>query len=202
MKILLPLVLLFWVTTAFAQSVTPPVFTPSGKNSAAFVPPNWFVKDSAQGDLNGDKIPDLALVVEMKDTIQELRPDHSTNLGSPRVLLLLLKEPSTGLYKLAFQNDTFILRYGEGGMELDPYGDLSIRNRVLEVMFQFVRGSDSYKFRYQQNEFMLIGATSSGTSVGQFEKWDFNFSTKKALHEWGDQAADKLKNGMEDLAPF
>ncbi|RNI27842.1 hypothetical protein EFA69_17235 [Rufibacter immobilis] len=194
MRTLLLLVLLFWGSSLYAQSFTPPMFPASGKSLSAFVPPNWFVKDSAQGDLNGDKIPDVALVVELKDTIQELRPDSSTNLGSPRILLILFKDQTTGTYQVVQQHNTFLLRYGEGGMAPEPYGKISIKNRVLEVSFEFVRSTASYKFRYQQNAFMLIGATNSGVSGGQFEKWDINFSTRKALHEWGDASGDKTQS--------
>ncbi|WP_181306487.1 hypothetical protein [Rufibacter sp. XAAS-G3-1] len=157
------------------------------------MPENWFVKDSAQGDLNGDKVADRALVLELKATINEVRPDSSVNLGSPRVLLILFKNPTSGGYELTLQNNSFILRHGEGGMEPEPYRKISIKNRVLEIVFEFVRSSATYKFRYQQNDFKLIGATSGGTSGGQIESWDINFSTKKALHAWGGISDKNLK---------
>ncbi|AKQ45399.1 hypothetical protein TH63_06730 [Rufibacter radiotolerans] len=194
MRILYTLVLLFSGTVVWAQTFTPPVFPVSGKSTQNFILPNWHLKTSSQGDLNGDMVADLALVMELKDTLQELRPDGTTNLGSPRVLLILFKDPQSGFYKKVSQHNTFILRHGEGAMEPEPFGQISIKNRVLDVSFEYLRSHAAYKFRYQQNEFKLIGATTGGVSGEQVEKWDFNFSTNKALHEWGGTSDQKLKH--------
>ncbi|GAB2536063.1 hypothetical protein [Rufibacter soli] len=200
MKLPLLLVLLLPGTLGWAQTFTPPVFPSSGKSTQSFLLPNWRLKTSAQGDLNGDKVPDLALVVELQDTIQESRPDGSENLGSPRVLLILFKNPQTGLYEKAAQHNTFILRYGEGGMDPEPFGQISIKNRVLEVSFDYLRSNAAYKFRYQQNEFKLIGATINSISRDQVNCWDINFSTKKALHEWGSISDKNLKQEWKTVA--
>ena len=154
---------------------------------------NWFLKDSAAGDLNGDDVPDLVAVVEWKDTIEELRPDKTVNLGSPRILLIFFKNSQTGTFDLVLQHNTFIIRYGEGGMDPEGYGKVSIKNKVLDIYYSLMHGLADYKFRYQQNDFYLIGAMNSGVGGGQINSWDINFLTKKAKHEWGEITDEKMK---------
>jgi len=91
----LVLILLLSPTT-FSQAFDYPSFNKSIKTIDDLLPLNWFLKDSAAGDLNGDDIPDLVAVAEWKDTIEELRPDKTVNLGSPRVLLIFFKNSKTG----------------------------------------------------------------------------------------------------------
>jgi hypothetical protein len=68
---------------AFCQAFDYPTFNKSIKTIDELLPSNWLLKDSAAGDLNGDNLADLVAVAEWKDTIEELRPDNTVNLGSP-----------------------------------------------------------------------------------------------------------------------
>ena len=179
--------------TSFCQAFPYPSFNSSVKTIDDVLPPNWWLKDSCAGDLNGDTLTDLVAVVEWKDTIEELRPDKTVNLGSPRILLVFFKNANTGSYDLVFQHNTFIIRYGEGGMDPEGYGKVTIKNKVLEIFYSLLRGQAEYKIRYQQNDFYLIGATTGGESGGRIDYWDINFLTKKAKHEWGDISDEKLK---------
>jgi hypothetical protein len=131
--------------------------------------------------------------MEYKDTLRELRPDSSINEGSPRILVVLLKNKITGLYNLRVQNNTFITRYGEGGMDPEAYEGLVISKGVLEIRFSFIRGWASYKFRMQNGDIYLIGGTSSGVSGGVIQSLDVNFMTRKARIETGKIEDEKLK---------
>jgi hypothetical protein len=193
MKYLLAAFALLLVQCLFAQTFTYPVFKPAGKTVNDYIPARWMLKDSAGGDLNSDGNRDMALVIEYKDTITEMRPDTTENTGSPRILLILFKNAATGNYDMVLQNNTFIMRYGEGGMDPEPYDKMSITGKVLDISFEFVRGNLNYKFRFQQNDFYLIGASNMGISGVSEDHWDVNFSTKKAKHSWGKPNSDKLK---------
>lgn len=194
MGILLLFVLaLLLVRTAFCQAFDYPVFNKSVKTIDELLPSNWILKDSAVGDLNGDSFPDLAAVAEWKDTVEELRPDNTVNLGSPRILLIFFKNSTTGNFDLVLQHNTFIIRYGEGGMTPEAYNKMSIKNRVLDIFYELLRGHAEYKFRYQQNDFYLIGFETGGESGGEIDYWDINFLTKKAKHEWGGISDEKMK---------
>lgn len=193
MRVLVVLVLLLSKHIALCQTFSYPSFNNSVKTINDLLPPNWFLKDSTEGDLNGDKISDLVVIAEFKDTIEEMRPDSSLNVGSPRILLILFKNSKTRNFDLILQHNTFIIRNGEGGMDPETYGKVSISKKVLNIFYTFFHGHAEYKFRYQQNDFYLIGATSGGVSGGQIDFWDINFLTKKAKHEWGRISDEKLK---------
>jgi len=192
-KLLFIILVFFLSPTAFCQAFDYPLFNKSVKTTGELLGSNWFLKDSATGDLNGDNIPDLVAVVEWKDTVEELRPDNTVNLGSPRILLIFFRNSKTENFDLVLQHNTFIIRYGEGGMDPEAYDKLSISNRVLKIYYSLMHGEAEYKFRYQQNEFYLIGAKNSGVGGGQINSWDINFLTKKAMHQWGEITDEKLK---------
>jgi hypothetical protein len=193
MRVITIIVFLVIGSSAFAQKFSYPIFNKSGKTIKDFIPSNWFLKDSTVGDLNGDKIPDLAMVVEYKDTIEEIRPDSTVNKASPRILLILFKNPHSSLYDLFLQNNSFIIRCGESGMDPEAYGKLSISKRVLFIEFDFIRGMSIYRFRYQKEDFYLIGATSNGVAGGRFYGTDVNFLTKKAKLTTGEISGEHEK---------
>jgi hypothetical protein len=193
-KLLFLVLTLLLSHTAFCQAFAYPSFNQSIKTIDDLLQSKWLLKDSAAGDLNGDNIPDLVVVTQWKDTIEELRPDNTVTLGSPRILLIFFKNLKTGSFDLVLQHNTFIIRYGEGGMDPEAYGKVSIKNKVLDISYSLLRGQAEYKFRYQESDFYLIGATTGGESGGQIDSWDINFLTKRAKHEWGDISDEKLKS--------
>jgi hypothetical protein len=162
------------------QTFSYPSINKIGQTINDFIPANWFLKDSCAGDLNGDNINDIAFVIELKDTIDEIRPDSSTNKASPRILLIAFKNKNSNLYGLVLQNNTLIIRSGESGMDPEAFGKLSISKKILNIEFDFIRGYSFYKFRFEKNDFYLIGAVSNGVSGGEFNGLDVNFLTQKA----------------------
>jgi hypothetical protein len=174
-----------------SQNFAYPTIQSSGKSVNEFIPAGWILLDSAIGDLNGDGKKDIAFVIQSKDTVDEIRPDSSTNHGRSRVLAIAFKNASS--YKLALQDNTFITREGEGGMDPDAYDSLSIEKGILIVPLQFVRARAKYKFRYQNDNFFLIGAGFFNVFAAgsKFDAYDINFLTKKYKHEWGEISETK-----------
>jgi hypothetical protein len=182
---------LLFPVLGLAQEFSYPKLVKSGKSLDDFEVKGWFLKDTAEGDLNGDRLADLAFVMEYRDTIVEKRSDGFDNKGSPRILVVLFKNTS-GKYDLFLQNNTFIIRYGEGGMDPEAYGDLLIEKGILIIRADFLRSVATYKFRYQNKDLFLIGGSTAGVSGGIFESFDVNFSTGKAKMDEGPIDSEKI----------
>ncbi len=167
---------MFFCNVVFAQGISYPVISKSNKTVQEFVPPSWKLLDSISGNLNGDQIKDLVAVLEYKDTISESRPNGFTIVTNPRILLIFFKSNS-GFLELKLQHNTFLFRNGED-MGTEAYPILSIKNKVLSIHYDLFHDYPTYKFRYQNNDFYLIGATIKGIHGGNWSEADINFSTR------------------------
>jgi hypothetical protein len=140
-------------------------FPTYGKIDSDFVPTGYDLFTTAAGDLDGDKISDLVLIVEKRlwdDTIQ--LPENSL---PERVLLVLLKTGDR--YKLVSKSETVIFGRESAGGWGDPFAEMKIENGVLIVSQAKLTGaafSCTRKFRYQNKDMYFIGLTSGG--------WDSN----------------------------
>lgn len=171
MKIIFSLLFLSIAGFAAAQNHYP-VLSSKGDSAAAFVPAKWHIMYQVQyGDLNKDKLEDAAFVIESDDTMSEYLYDAETQKYddlehgiNPRILVVLFKN-ADGTYRLALQNNDFILRVFEGGMCCDPYEseDITIKNGTLRLAFNGglsrTKWENTYVFRYQKNDWYLIGAS-------------------------------------------
>jgi len=177
------------------QSFSYPTLSKSVIAAKSIVPANWKIKSIADGDLNGDGMADVAIVIEYNKTVKEHRPNGVVNDGHPRILLILFKTDRG--YQPALQNNTIILRDGEGGMVRDAFDKIFIAKRVLNINYEFVRDHSYYKYRYQQGDFYLIGATLTANDGHKIEDHDYNFSTRKAVFKFdtidGDQSKTEHK---------
>lgn len=161
------------------QSYKYPVLPSSGNKLEAFVPKGWHVHEKAEGDLNKDNLPDFAAVIEADKPVKSLK--ETDNDQQPRILLVAFKQ-ADGSYKLSIQSNESIMLSNEGGVFGDPWEGLSVERGTLLV--QFYGGSSSrwgydYRWRFQNNDWFLIGATytASSTHDNSFEKYDFNLVT-------------------------
>jgi len=143
-----------------------------------FVPKGWKIKDTVTGDLNRDKVADLAMVLECRRRITE----HSEDTH-PRILIIAFK--SGDHYDLKLQHNTFILR-SRNLYDADPYRDITISKELLGIHFDLLHdGEDEliYTVSYLMNDFYLVGATRKSRSNGGYERSsDFNFSTRKYIY--------------------
>ena len=207
------LILAVSFSLGYSQTFSFPTLAANGKTINDFIPKGWFLKDSTAGDLNGDDLQDVAFVIQLKDSATELRPDSQLLDSNPRILVILFNRKTS--YALAVQNNTFVLREGEGGMVADPYDKINIAESALNLRFQFTRTWAFYKFMFRSNSICLVGATSGGSDGNsKIELWYFDFLTKKAKHtiepigageqteERKDIPFDKLKTLKELKQPF
>lgn len=168
----------------------------SGKSLESFIPKGWRLLDKADGDLNTDKLVDTAAVIEQD------RKWVVEDFGSaPERILIILNKQKDGSYKMALSSINAILKADEGGIFGDPYEDISIKNGVLT--FSFYGGSNyrwgyTYKFRYQNNGWFMIGATLYNiyTGTGEYTSKDFNLSIGK---ETVTKGVEGVKSTMKNI---
>ncbi|NLG16290.1 MAG: hypothetical protein GX556_03035 [Fibrobacter sp.] len=164
------------------QTFSFPDLPVNGKSIDDFIPQGWDILDSVSGDLNKDNSADIAMVIQYRDSVH-----IDESFSQPRVLVILFKGNNDNQYHLAEQSNTFILMDDEPNRE-DPFSGIGISKGVLNLNFHlfytmgswFMTGS-SYKFRYQGNEFVLIGADMNiyARNTSDFEDFSYNFLTKK-----------------------
>jgi hypothetical protein len=126
---------------AFAAEIEPipkaryPVLAKRASAVEGFVPAGWSLEARAEGDLDGDGVPDVAFVLHGKDPALVVKND---GLGAdeldtnPRILAVALRRGDR--FELAAQNKTLIPRLEDPVMD-DPFeGDaLEIKRGTLRV---------------------------------------------------------------------
>lgn len=200
MRPLLILILTSYLSVSYGQDFSYPTIEAKRQSIIDFVPEGWTILDSAYGDLNKDGFRDAAIVIQHKDSISMVNSLDDTILTQPRMLLIVLKDPVENGFALIETSNSFILKHDNPAMD-DPYQDLTINKGLLEVKFRLFYNMGSwfvtnavYKFRYQQGQFVLIGAEnfSFHRATHDFEDYSYNFLTKKrALTKGNDNTGIK-----------
>jgi hypothetical protein len=201
MRRLLTIIFLLKFGLTFGQDFSYPSINKQDKDINSFIPNDWTLLDSAQGDLNKDNHKDLAIIVQYKDSVTIVNNDNETVLTQPRILIILFYNQATNQYQLVEKSNSFILNHDNPNME-EPYQDISINNGVLKIDFNIFMNmggwgmsNNSYEFRFQDTEFVLIGADYNYVNRGSGETEDrsYNFLTKKVKISTGTIESDKRK---------
>lgn len=137
-----------------------------------------------EGDLNKDKLIDKVIVTQ--DTVNE---------NAPYKLQVFFKESNRKFKLIATSTKVIIPQYPEGRngyLTGNGFSDISIKNGVLSVNYQLLRGHYEYKFRYQNGNFELIGFSevfSDGSGLIYYI--DFNLSTGIRIDKTSNFDSDK-----------
>ena len=169
----------------------PPVTYPSiareARNSAEFIPVGWALLARATGDLNGDKLSDIAQVLRMTDP-RNLVPsdwDPARRYDSNPYLLMVAFAHADGGFRLVTENHRLIPRL-ENQNQDEPFDEISIVNGTLRVkMHLFMSaggwrmGGSAYTFRWQDGGFKLIGFDRDSVmrNSGETEEVSINYLT-------------------------
>ncbi|MGB4771263.1 MAG: hypothetical protein WBP58_07385 [Chitinophagaceae bacterium] len=192
---------------SFGQDFVYPFIQASAMSFEDFIPRGWVVLDSTSGDLNKDGKADLALVIQLKDSMVRVNEFGDTVLTNPRILMVLFRDKLREGYTLGEQSNTFIMQHEDRIMD-DPYRDIVIDKGLLELSFRLFYSMGSwyitvatYKFRYQANEFALIGAEylSFHRATHDFEEYSYNFLTKKKIVSKGSDMKGTRKTIKESF---
>lgn len=217
--------LLFACLSAFGQEKVN--LKKTGSVVEDFIPNGWALWAVTYGDLNKDKLTDVVLVIQKQDASNILtKVSGSMEVeydANPRIIMILFKSAKGG-YILAEFSDSFILK-NSNPARIDPFQAVTVSsNGVLIIDFQFyyISGKEemnnsTYKFRYQNNKFELIGVEVMKATADTGESIDhsFNFMTGKMcttyrnLHKnteptekWETFKLDELKNLKTILSPY
>lgn len=162
----------------------------SGNSIEDIIPNDWRILNSKTEDLNKDGILDLVFAIQNTDKNNiELNdgPGSDTVDLNPRILGIYFGTKS-GYFQQKLISNNFIILRDSPTMD-EPLEGIEISEKgVLEITFRFWFSAGSwsmsthkYKFRFQANEFALIGYDSfeAHRASGETTEYSINFLTKK-----------------------
>lgn len=123
-----------------------------------------------KGDLNKDNLADLVVVTQ--DTINE---------KAPYKLSVFFAQPNGTFKEIVSTTKAIDAQYPEGKNGYyngQSFYDISIEKGILIISNELTRGNFEHKFRYQNNNFELIGFSETySDGQGTIGMVDFNLST-------------------------
>lgn len=153
----------------------------------SFVRKGWKIVSQDKGDLNKDGIADIAFVLQETNS-ESINNNYGVIYDSnPRELIILFGKNEKDCFELSTKSKTFIVPHDNEGME-DPFEYIAISNGTLRIGFRifytigsWTMGNYDYIWRFQDDEFKLIGANSSlhSREDGEGTSISANFSTNK-----------------------
>jgi hypothetical protein len=194
----------------------PPVVYPAipakVENRSALVPPGWTIDAEASGDLDGDRRPDLALVIRSQT------PDLTASgkpLVGPRMLIVAFAangpSPGRNAYERVAVNHRFIPRSNNGEVEDCFHADedaLSITGGKLVLTLNFFASAGSwstwsktYTFGWQNGTAMLerFASTETDRSSGEMLDTVADYRTRRLTLGRGTIESDALKTRTSRL---
>ncbi len=165
MRFLACLILLFFAREAQASSYDTLENAKITKKFIKYIPTGYSVIDSVCGDINNDNLVDVILVLDSIN-IYDKYDSHDR-------AILILQKTKTGYIKNAFCLRA-VLCSQCGGVFGDPYSGIELSKNILKINHyggSAWRWSFEHTFRYQNNEWYLIGETySSYWTVAECEE--------------------------------
>lgn len=189
-------------SAAPAQMLEPPPVTfprlpPAATSEATIVPTGWKIAERDSGDLNGDGKPDLVLLLKMDNRANILAiPDSSppATFDTNPFLLTIAFADDAGGYRVAASTHRIFRRPDTPYSGDVPPGEgdsVRVERGTLLLGNEYLRGHDSFRFRWNGSTFRLIGYDTSGASGGCIETISINYLTGKV--RWEDTPISKDK---------
>ena len=167
------------------------------------MPKGWILESKATGDLNGDRLPDAALVLHMHDpgnfVSSDWDPDHKYD-SNPRMLVIAFARKA-GNYELAAANHKLIPRLENQNQE-DLFDEVAILNGALRLKIHIFMssggwwmGNVGYTFRWQNGRLRLIGYDRDGVqrNTGETDGVSINYLARVKLTKTGTIESDSDK---------
>lgn len=162
MKLYVLIITFFLVIGIQSATAVHAVAGGSGKSYSSFIPEGWSVfksryshaKGIVKGDLNGDGVSDLAMIL--------IKPDKNGEEEATRKLVLLFGKRSGG-YRLAGTSDTVLRCKQCGGMTPEPFDSLKIKGKNIVIKQSGGSGNNrwnsTHKWQFRNADWYLIGRT-------------------------------------------
>lgn len=161
------------------------------------VPNGWKILSSSEGDLNKDIRADVAIIIEkLKPDVVIKGDDGKAIHNNPRKFLVFLNHQSG--YQLVTENKTIPVAEEKNSCLQDPLEEtdgVKINKGILSLDFSYFMACGGwewprhfYTFRWQNNQFQLIGFdyNSFYRNSGEMTDKSYNFSTSKLKEIVGD----------------
>ena len=165
------------------------------KDPKEFVPKGYTLFQQYKGDLNKDGKPDVVLMIKGTEESKWVDDENRGRLDRNRRGLIILFKRKNG-YEQIIRNDTcFSSENEDGGIYDAPELELYIIKNTLHIYFAHGRyGCWNYIFRYQNNDFELIGYNHNRCiRCVTYYNLDINFSTRTRVYEENLNADDDEK---------
>lgn len=178
-------------------AVTFPNLPDRAADEAAMTPKGWKIAKRATGDLNGDGRADLALLVRMNDrrnvvAIEDTKPVEPFDTN-PYLLAIAFADDAG--YRLAASTHEFFVRPEipySGDLLPEESDSVEIERGTLLLHNEYLRGWDSYRFRWNGRDFALIGFDSGGASGACVERISINYLIGKVV--WSNEPIGEGKS--------
>ena len=155
-----------------------------------FVPAGWKLESLARGDLNGDALPDIVLVLRDADPANLIDAGLPDKLDTnPRMLVVALGRAGGGYY-LAVDNHTLITR--TDNPQADDYyasdkgidiagGALHVHLRYFAYAGSWSASTSKFTFRYRGGDLELIGFDEyvADRGSGETNEVSLNYLTRR-----------------------
>jgi len=174
MKNLLIIIAIFFPSIVYGQ-------TKQEKEPSDFLPTGYVIFEKIDGDLNKDSLVDCVLIIKGTDKSKIIKDEYRGELDRNRRGIIVLFNRNSH-YELAVKNnDCFSSENEDGGVYYAPELTLEIYKGNLKILYGHGRyGYWSYTFRFQNNDFELIGYDLSANRGPVVNKTiSINFLTKK-----------------------
>ena len=160
-----------------------------------FIPDGYVLFSGCEGDLNKDGKPDVVLMIKGTEESKWVDHEYRGRLDRNRRGLVILFKRDGGYELIAENDECFSSENEDGGIYDAPELELYIIKNTLHIYFAHGRyGCWNYIFRYQNNDFELIGYNHNRCiRCVTYYNLDINFSTRTRVYEENLNADDDEK---------
>lgn len=161
-------------TTSNHTSEQQTISLKTGKKPSDLVPNGYEIQYDAEGDLNQDRLADVALVIRKKED----------TLAGRKMMILLRNTDKT--YRLDKISETVLPdEYNEAGYKMHDPEDITIENRELSINLYDIgpNGNQFSRFKYLNGDLVLTYIETYNMGAGSHSALYYEPMKGKLIHE-------------------